>query len=162
MNIIIYTDGSDFSRAAVAIGCEMVVRPEAASILVVSAYELVEPIDVIEAPAQFSVEIERSATEQSEAAAEEAATMIRERFADREIQITKQTSMGAPDQILIEAAKQFNADLIIIGPHGRGFWGRLLLGSITDSLVHNAPCSVLVVRKPADASPTYQTKGNAA
>ena len=38
-------------------------------------------------------------------------------------------------------------DLIVVGSHGRGFWGRLL-GSVSDGVVHHAPCSVLVVRKP--------------
>ena len=38
------------------------------------------------------------------------------------------------------------ADLIVVGSHGRGFWGRLL-GSVSNGVVHHAPCSVLVVRK---------------
>jgi nucleotide-binding universal stress UspA family protein len=55
--------------------------------------------------------------------------------------------MGMPEQILLETAKEWNADLIVVGSHGRGFWGRMLLGSVTDALVHHAPCSVLVVRQ---------------
>ncbi|MCB1025610.1 MAG: universal stress protein [Acidobacteria bacterium] len=54
----------------------------------------------------------------------------------------------AVDNEIVEKAKRWNADLIIVGSHGRGFWGRVMLGSISDSLVHHAPCSVLVVRKP--------------
>ncbi|MDQ3798832.1 MAG: universal stress protein, partial [Acidobacteriota bacterium] len=72
---------------------------------------------------------------------------IRERFPN--IDVTTQISTGAPDETLIEAARKWSADLIVIGSHGRGFWGRMLLGSITDALVHHAPCSVLVVRKEA-------------
>ena len=74
--------------------------------------------------------------------------MIREYFPGAEIDLTTQIGVGAPEQILIEEAKEWNADLVVVGSHGRGFWGRMLLGSTTDALVHHAPCSVLVVRQP--------------
>ena len=47
---------------------------------------------------------------------------------------------------IIELAREWGADLIVVGSHGRGFWGRLL-GSVSTGVVHHAPCSVLVVRK---------------
>ena len=46
-------------------------------------------------------------------------------------------------------AKETKADLIILGSHGYSRWERLLLGSVSDSVVHHAPCSVLIVRTPA-------------
>ena len=39
-----------------------------------------------------------------------------------------------------------NADLIIVGSHDYNRWERLLLGSVSDSVIHHAPCSVLLVR----------------
>lgn len=59
---------------------------------------------------------------------------------------------GAADRAIIETAKEWEADLIVVGSHGRGFWGRLTAGSVSDSLVHHAPCSVLVARKPESFS----------
>ncbi|MGI8495899.1 MAG: universal stress protein [Pyrinomonadaceae bacterium] len=47
---------------------------------------------------------------------------------------------------MVETAENFQADLIIVGSHGYNTWERLLLGSISDSVVHYAPCSVLVVK----------------
>ena len=55
--------------------------------------------------------------------------------------------MGRPAQFIVDAAKEFEADMIIVGSHGRGFWGKLTLGSVSDAVVHHAPCSVLVVRR---------------
>ena len=149
MRILITTDGSDFSKAAVEKCCQMVVKPEDTAIKIVSVYELTLPLDVFPAPTDFSERLENSAREQAEEFAEQAAAMIREYFPDSNIDLTTQISTGAPEQVLVETAKDWNADLVVVGSHGRGFWERMLLGSTTDALVHHAPCSVLVVRKPA-------------
>ncbi|HVE58945.1 MAG TPA: universal stress protein [Pyrinomonadaceae bacterium] len=148
MKILITTDGSDFSRAAVEKCCQMVVKPAETAIKIVSVYEVTLPLDVFPSPTEFSEKLENSAREQAEEFAEQSAALIREHFPDSNIDLTTQISMGTPEQILIETARQWNADLVVVGSHGRGFWGRMLLGSTTDALVHHAPCSVLVVRKP--------------
>ncbi len=38
------------------------------------------------------------------------------------------------------------ADLVVLGTHDRGVFGRLWFGSVSDHVMHNAPCPVLVVR----------------
>ena len=148
MRILITTDGSDFSRTAVEKCCRMVVKPEETSIKIVSVYELTLPLDVFPAPTDFSERLETGARRQAEEFAEQAAALIREYFPNSNLDLTTQISTGSPEQILIEEAKNWNADLVVVGSHGRGFWGRMLLGSTTDALVHHAPCSVLVVRQP--------------
>lgn len=145
MKILINTDGSEFSRAAVEKCCGIIVAPEQTAVKIVSAFEVIEPLDISVSP-EFSRELENSAREKAKKFTEQAAAQIRERFPSSKIDLTSQVSMGAPDRILIETAKEWAADLIVIGSHGRGFWERKLLGSISDSLIHNAPCSVLVVR----------------
>jgi nucleotide-binding universal stress UspA family protein len=53
----------------------------------------------------------------------------------------------APDirgEILTQAA-MLNADLLVVGSHGRSGFERLLLGSVTEKLVRQAPCPVMVV-----------------
>jgi nucleotide-binding universal stress UspA family protein len=149
MRILITTDGSDFSRAAIEKCCQMVVKPEETEIKIVSVYEVTLPLDVFPSPTEFSERLENSARQQAENFAEQSAAMIREFFPDSNIDLTAQVSTGSPEQVLIETAKEWNADLVVVGSHGRGFWGRMLLGSTTDALVHHAPCSVLVVRKPS-------------
>ena len=53
---------------------------------------------------------------------------------------------GEPGESIIEAAEAESADLIVVGSHGRGAVGRFLIGSVSDYVVRNASCPVLVVR----------------
>jgi nucleotide-binding universal stress UspA family protein len=146
MKILISVDGSDFSRAAVENCCRIIAEPDNTAIKIVSVYEIIEPMDISISP-EFSRELKDSAHRKAEEFAAEAAAQIKERFPN--IDLITQVSIGTPDKILLEAAEEWQADLIVVGSHGRGFWGRMLLGSVTDALVHHAPCSVLVVRKAA-------------
>lgn len=43
-------------------------------------------------------------------------------------------------------AKEYNADLIVVGATGINAVGRFLVGSVTDAMMRHAPCDVLVVR----------------
>lgn len=47
------------------------------------------------------------------------------------------------------AAKRWNADLVVVGTHGRRGIGRVLLGSGAEQIIRLAPVHVLVVRDPA-------------
>jgi nucleotide-binding universal stress UspA family protein len=52
---------------------------------------------------------------------------------------------GPPAQVIAETADRGGYDLIVVGAHGNRGFRRLLLGSVAESTVHHAPCSVLVV-----------------
>jgi len=54
--------------------------------------------------------------------------------------------VGAPHRVLSEAAKQVNADLIVVGATGSGPFAAELLGSTADRVLRQAPCPVLIVR----------------
>jgi universal stress protein A len=53
---------------------------------------------------------------------------------------------GDPGDQIVAAAEAESIDIIIVGSHGRGTVGRLLLGSVSEHVVRNAGCPVLVVR----------------
>ncbi|MCP4782819.1 MAG: universal stress protein [Fuerstiella sp.] len=55
---------------------------------------------------------------------------------------------GHPFVEIIRNAKESNADLIVMGTHGRGAIAHILLGSVAEKVVRKAPCPVLTVRHP--------------
>ena len=54
--------------------------------------------------------------------------------------------MGDPAFAILEQAKASQADLILMGTHGRGGLARFLIGSVSHSVLHQANCPVLIVR----------------
>jgi nucleotide-binding universal stress UspA family protein len=56
---------------------------------------------------------------------------------------------GKPKEIILEEAKKWDADLIVVGSHGRRGFKRFLLGSVSEAVAMNAHCSVVVVRGAA-------------
>jgi nucleotide-binding universal stress UspA family protein len=61
-------------------------------------------------------------------------------------------TVGEPAAEIIAYATAHRTDLIVCGTHGRHGLNRLVLGSIAEHVVHNAPCAVLTV-KPERAAP---------
>jgi nucleotide-binding universal stress UspA family protein len=61
---------------------------------------------------------------------------------------------GDPQKTIVDQAISNRADLIVMGTHGRRGFKRLLLGSVAEAVLHEAPCPVLTVppRVPAAAS----------
>jgi nucleotide-binding universal stress UspA family protein len=49
---------------------------------------------------------------------------------------------------IINFAKDINADVIVMGTHGRGAMAHLLMGSVAERVVRTAPCPVLTVKHP--------------
>ena len=55
--------------------------------------------------------------------------------------------VGDPAQSITGAARDWTADLVVIGSHGREGVDRVLLGSVAEAVARHAPCPVLIVRK---------------
>jgi nucleotide-binding universal stress UspA family protein len=54
--------------------------------------------------------------------------------------------VGKPAAEIVKAAREWPADVIVIGSHGRAGVKRALLGSVAEAVMRHAPCPVLVVR----------------
>jgi nucleotide-binding universal stress UspA family protein len=55
-------------------------------------------------------------------------------------------ALGAPNTVICDLAKSWGADLIVMGRRGRSGLAELVLGSVSNYVMHHACCSVLVVQ----------------
>jgi nucleotide-binding universal stress UspA family protein len=55
---------------------------------------------------------------------------------------------GRPASVIVEHARAYGADLVVVGSHGRGSVAATVLGSVSAEVAESAPCSVLVARSP--------------
>jgi nucleotide-binding universal stress UspA family protein len=61
-------------------------------------------------------------------------------------EVISQVITGFPRRAVSEYAKEWHADLILVGSHGHSAIGRFLLGSVAQGILRTAPCSVEIVR----------------
>jgi nucleotide-binding universal stress UspA family protein len=84
--------------------------------------------------------------ERRQAAAQE----LVERGRREGVRVTFLVWEGEPAESILEVAHAEEADLIVLGSHGRGPIGRLILGSVSRYVVQHAAVPVVVVRRDAD------------
>ena len=66
---------------------------------------------------------------------------------------------GDPVDVIVKAATDWPADLIVMGTHGRTGLGRLLLGSVAERVLRRATCPVLTVPRRAESATRALTLG---
>jgi nucleotide-binding universal stress UspA family protein len=149
MKILVATDGSEHSQAAVEKCFEIIAESKKSAIRIVSAVEFFAPVS--SEPFDVSTEsinrIEAVIKRQAAEAIVRAEEFIQQHFPEAANNVTTKVAIGSADRVIVEEAHEWGADLIVVGSHGYGFWERMLLGSVSDAVVHHAPCSVLIVRK---------------
>jgi len=85
--------------------------------------------------------------EHARRAAEEAVAKAAAQLGEPQpVPVTIRTVTGFPAQGLIEASR--DADLLVVGSRGHGGFARLMLGSVSDQVMHHAHCPVVVVPGP--------------
>jgi len=72
--------------------------------------------------------------------------------------ITGKVVEGTVKYMIVETARNWNADLIVMGSHGRRGLNRLLLGSVAESVLHLAPCSIEIIKEKQPAGKTEQAE----
>lgn len=72
--------------------------------------------------------------------------------ADLKYPIEARMGRGDAAEEILRAAGEFNADLIVMGTHGRTGLGRLFLGSVTEYVMPRAECPVLAVKNARETA----------
>ena len=145
MKVLLAIDGSAHSHAALV---EFASRPwprgTKVQILTVvhSSIPLLLDPAFLTAAAHMEQTLERR--RDAPALVEAAADIVRE--ADSNVSVTTKIVDGVPKEAIVEEARSWGADLIVLGSHGYGRVRRVLLGSVAAAVVATAPCSVQVVR----------------
>ena len=144
MKILLAVDDSKYSDAAIR---EVMKRPWPAksTIRVVTVAEKLPP-----PAAELWIDAHGS-LEAAEGQVHEHAAKISKKAAaklgGKGVKIESVTRDGNPRSAIVDEAERWKADLIVVGSHGRTGVTRLLIGSVAQSVVSHAPCSVEVVRK---------------
>ncbi|HEY0459637.1 MAG TPA: universal stress protein [Pyrinomonadaceae bacterium] len=147
MRVILATDGTKQSEAAIDFTKALNLKDDD-EIRVVSVVDMALPIslDNYDGYLPSTEETENAVKDNFEKTLETTGNKLKEIFAGKNVLIVTELLNGSPESRIVEKAEEIEADLIIVGSHGYNRWERLLLGSISDSVIHHAPCSVLVVR----------------
>jgi nucleotide-binding universal stress UspA family protein len=91
--------------------------------------------------------VDEPAAEQARQAAEEAVVKAAAQLGwPQPVPVTVRAVSGFAAQELIEASH--DADLLVVGSRGSGGFARLVLGSVSDQVMHHAHCPVVVVPEP--------------
>jgi nucleotide-binding universal stress UspA family protein len=147
--VLIAYDGSDFAKGAVAEAAKQLAAGRRAIVLTVS-----EPLGGIPyfGAAGAPVEPETveglidAAKESAQKVAEEGAELARDAGLDAESLV----AIGGPIwNLIVEAADQQGADLIVIGSRGRSGLAHVLLGSVAAAVAQHSKRSVLIVHPRA-------------
>ncbi|MDH3494830.1 MAG: universal stress protein [Acidobacteriota bacterium] len=153
MKVLMATDGSKDAKNAAQLAAALLFGSADPKIRIVSVAENASPI-VTEQIVVSNDLFLRAAAESKKAAknaVEELKAVIEKAFEGREVpEIETAVIEDSAREGIVRDAEEWGADVIVVGSHGYGFWDRMLIGSVSDAVVHHAPCSVLVVRQPRD------------
>ena len=144
MKILLAIDGSEYSSEAVKI---VVGRPwtEGTEVRVLTAVEPVAP-PATELWYDAGGSLER-ARQEMQTRAEQLTAGVVETLRAGGLTAEAVVRDGEPRSAIVDEAKEWEADLVVLGSHGYTGLKRWLLGSVAQAVVSHAPCSVEVVRK---------------
>ena len=153
MKILLAVDGSDCSEAAAQ---ELAKRPwpPQSEVKVITAVEIPVPVGMEPwgMSADYFENLEGSIREAGKAVLDSTLLKLKT-IRDKTLKISSEIIQGSPAQVIVDEAESWGADLIVMGSRGLGVWNRLLLGSVSNAVVHHAKCSVEVVRTPQQKQP---------
>jgi nucleotide-binding universal stress UspA family protein len=154
VKIALAVDGSASSDAAVA---EIADRPwpRGTEVHIVSVIQLpfTPTAETWALPESYYSQQEKVGRELAESAVTRAFSRLRESDSEREVPLKLATEIivGHPETTIIERAKTWGADLVVLGSEGHRGLKRFLLGSVSQAVAYHAPCSVEIVRQPAQS-----------
>ncbi len=143
--VVVGVDGSALSTNAIAYAYGQA-SSRGVSLTVVHGWWL-ENVEGTASSAQWSANWEKFAAEEQALVAESLAGW-QEKYPD--VEVRRHSVRGLPIEALVRQSE--NACLVVVGTRGRGGFAGLLLGSVSQGVMHRAHCPVAIVRGPRTAS----------
>jgi nucleotide-binding universal stress UspA family protein len=145
MKLLVATDGSEFSAAALRSVAERP-WPAGSTAKVVSVPEFL-PLK------EFSYLNRQEIEDLGAASQEEARICIAkgvEVLKGSALKVCQEVSklMDRTYQVVLDEAEKWDADMIVLGSHGRSGFDRVVMGSVSEAVALHAKCSVEVIRRP--------------
>ena len=139
--IMIAVDDSFPSRWAVQYGGQLAKELGARMMLLHVVTPDVSSIDLPRAPEELAAE--------ARAKGENLLDRI-EKFVPPQVQLDHMLCEGHPAQEILQAARTWEADILILGTRGRGRFAQFLLGSVAEAVIRQATCPVLTIGHDLD------------
>ena len=138
--VTVGTDGSETAEKAVGFAFDLAEK-FGAKIVIASSYRPVSEDKVRrdQRDAPDDIQWSLNPTQEVDATLKAAA----ERAGEREIEAVTEAREGQPADVLCDIAEAYDSDVIVVGNRGMH---RKVLGSVPNSVSHNAPCSVVIVK----------------
>jgi nucleotide-binding universal stress UspA family protein len=138
--VAVGTDGSDTASKAVEFALD-IAEKFGAKVVVASSYRPVgeDRIRRDQRDAPDDIQWTINPTQDVDSALRSVEDMAR----DRGLEVASEARQGDPADVLCEIAEEHGADLLVVGNKGMQ---RRVLGSVTNSVSHKAPCSVVIVK----------------
>jgi nucleotide-binding universal stress UspA family protein len=143
-NILIPVDGSEHSRKALQLGCDLAAKYGAAVHLIHVTETPVREYTMALGGAALTL---RASPEQLKQAGSKALEYGREYALNHGVkEVTTEVQGGSPAQRIVESAKETHADMIVMGSRGLSDLAGLLVGSVSHKVTNMAPCTCITVR----------------
>lgn len=142
MKILIASDGSKYSQAALDSVCSRTWPMDTEFLVLGVAEPLLTMLDPMLVPYESAAVEDQK--KQLREVADAAAARLKEYF-PASLASAEVLEGAAADQI-VHKARQWGADFVIVGSHGRRGLEKFLLGSVAEAVVSQASCSVEVIK----------------
>ena len=142
--ILFPTDFSDHSKHAFSYALSFAKEYGAKLVML----HVVEDVQYLANAYMFDVPMMPSFSDMEQSRSKEMDEFLEREVSDSSVQIDKSIRHGRPFVEIIQAAREEEADLIVIATHGRGGLEHVLFGSTAEKVVRKAPCPVLSIRMP--------------
>jgi nucleotide-binding universal stress UspA family protein len=138
--ILVPTDFSDCSGRALALARGLTQQVEPAHLILIHACFLPP-----ESKTLADRDYESLLAEISQGATEELGRVSAD-LREKGVSVELAVEQGSPETVVVDAAAERGADLIVMGTHGRTGLPQVLLGSVAERVVRTAPCPVVTVK----------------